>query len=232
MIRTLVVDDDFMVAAIHRGYTDRVPGFQAVGVAHSAREALAAVSQLRPDLIILDNYLPDRTGLDLLTDLRRLHPEIDVIMVTAAKDADSLLSAMRGGVLHYIVKPFDFARFRDTLDAYRRFRQTRESVAAAPTVQQGDVDRLFALRASAPTDDLPKGLNRPTLELVLRQLTASPEPQSALDVARSTAISRGTARRYLEHLHHTGRAEVEPRYGITGRPENRYRLVTPAGRSA
>jgi response regulator of citrate/malate metabolism len=232
VIRTLVVDDDFMVAAIHRGYTERVAGFEVTGVAHSARDALAAVARLKPDLVILDNYLPDRTGLEVLSDLRRTHPDVDIIMVTAAKDADSLLSAMRGGVLHYIVKPFDFARFRDTLDAYRRFRQTRESVAAAPTVQQGDVDRLFALRASAPADALPKGLNRPTLDLVLRHLTSSSEPQSALDVAHATSISRGTARRYLEHLHHAGRAEVEPRYGATGRPENRYRLLAPIDRSA
>jgi len=228
MIRTLVVDDDFMVAAIHRGYTERVPGFQAIGSAHSARDALSAVAQLRPDLVILDNYLPDRTGLDLLADLRRNHPDVDVIMVTAAKDADSLLQAMQGGVFYYIVKPFDFARYQQTLESYRRFRQTRESVAArsaAGGLEQSDVDRLFALRASAPTGELPKGLNRPTLDLVLRQLSARPDPQSAQDIADATGISRGTARRYLEYLERQGRLTLEPRYGTTGRPENRYRLV-------
>src|SRR5919199_34678 len=130
MIRTLVVDDDFMVATIHRGYTQRVPGFEVVGVAHTAKDALAAVQQLRPDLVVLDVYLPDQSGLEVLKEIRRRHPQVDVIMVTAAKDADSLLQAMQGGVLHYIVKPFDFARYQQTLESYRRFRQTRESVAA------------------------------------------------------------------------------------------------------
>jgi response regulator of citrate/malate metabolism len=229
MIRTLVVDDDFMVATIHRGYTERIPGFEVIGVAHSARDALAAVREQRPDLVVLDVFLPDQSGLEVLQQIQREFPAVDVIMVTAAKDADSLLRAMQGGVLHYIVKPFDFARYQQTLESYRRFRQTRASVAArsmAGGLEQGDVDRLFALRPAAVTGDLPKGLNRPTLDLVLRQLGERPEPQSAQEVAEASGISRGTARRYLEHLYHLGRVILEPRYGTAGRPENRYRLVT------
>jgi response regulator of citrate/malate metabolism len=48
---------------------------------------------------------------------------------------------------------------------------------------------------------------------------------SALDVAESTGVSRGTARRYLEYLEGKGLATLELRYGAAGRPEHRYRLV-------
>lgn len=228
MIRTLIVDDDFMVATIHRGFTERVAGFEVVGVAHTAQEALDSVQRLRPDLVVLDIYLPDQSGLEVLKQLRQLHPGVDVIMVTAAKDAESLLHAMEDGAVHYIVKPFDFARYQQTLENYRRFRQTRESVAGSRTLEQGDVDRLFALRASSPGETLPKGLNRPTLELVLRHLGTQPVAQSAQEVALATGVSRGTARRYLEYLEHLGRAVIEPRYGAAGRPENRYRLAAAA----
>ena len=221
MIRTLVVDDDFMVAKVHQGFIERVPGFQVVGVAHSAKEAREAVGQLHPELAILDIYLPDRSGLSLLQELRQERTELDVIMVTAAKDAASLQQAMQSGVLHYIIKPFGFERFRQALENYRRFRQERGQLTSA---DQADVDRLYKLMTSAPASELPKGLNRPTLELMVGALSQLLQPASAADVAEKIGVSRATARRYLEYLEKRGQAALELRYGSAGRPEHRYRL--------
>jgi response regulator of citrate/malate metabolism len=221
MIRALVVDDDFMVAELHADFTARVPGFQIVGIAHSGSEALTAVERQRPDLVILDIYLPDQSGLSVLQQLRRGGSDVDVIMVTAAKDMPSLQQAMQGGVLHYIVKPFDFARFARTLETYRRFREER---ARREVVAQADVDRLFRLMAPA-TGEIPKGLNRPTLDLILRYLVRQHAPQTAQEVANRTGVSRGTARRYLEYLEQRGQARLDLRYGSTGRPEHLYELV-------
>jgi response regulator of citrate/malate metabolism len=225
VIRTLVVDDDFMVATIHKGYTGRIEGFEVVGLAHSGGEALAAAERLRPDLVVLDVYLPDLSGLDVLRRLRAAQPETDVLMVTAAKDAETLLASMQGGAVHYIVKPFDFDRYRQTLESYRRFRLGRESVASGRAVEQTDVDRLFALRASRSLEDLPKGLNRPTLELVAGHLRGLDQPISASELAEAIGVSRGTARRYLEYLEQSGRARLELRYGTAGRPEHLYRAL-------
>jgi response regulator of citrate/malate metabolism len=219
-VRTLIVDDDFMVAKVHRAYTERVPGFDVVGVAHSGAEALDAAERLRPDLVVLDIYLPDLSGLEVLQQLRARHAAVDVIMVTAAKDVESLRAAMAGGALRYLVKPFNFARYSETLLTYRRFVGRR---AALDEVEQEDVDRLYAAIGVAPDDSLPKNLNRPTLELVMRCLREHPETVSALEVADGTGVSRGTARRYLEYLEGQGRASLELRYGSAGRPEHRYR---------
>lgn len=221
MIRTLVVDDDFMVAKVHRGFVERVPGFQVVGVAHSAGEAREAVARLNPELAILDIYLPDESGLSLLKDLRQTATALDVIMVTAAKDAASLQQSMQSGVLHYIIKPFAFERFRQTLENYRRFRLERGQLTSA---DQTDVDRLYKLMTSAPASELPKGLNRPTLELIVDALSQGTQPASATDVAEKIGVSRATARRYLEYLEERGQAALELRYGSAGRPEHRYRL--------
>jgi response regulator of citrate/malate metabolism len=223
----LIVDDDFMVAKVHRAYTERVAGFEVVGVAHAGGEALEAVERLRPDLVVLDIYLPDMSGLEVLQELRRRRASVDAIMVTAARDAESLRSAMAGGALHYIVKPFNFERYSDTLQTYLRFLGRR---SALDEVEQEDVDRLYAAMGVASEQSLPKNLNRPTLELVVRCLQENSETVSALDVAERTGISRGTARRYLEYLEGRGRAVLELRYGSAGRPEHRYRLVdrTPA----
>jgi response regulator of citrate/malate metabolism len=226
LVRTLIVDDDFMVAKVHRAYTERVPGFEVVGVAHSGTEALAAAERLRPDLVVLDIYLPDLSGLDVLQQLRQRQSAVDIIMVTAARDVDSLRAAMAGGALRYIVKPFNFARFSEALQTYQRFVGRR---SALDEVVQEDVDRLYAAIGSAPDHGLPKNLNRPTLELVVRCLQDHPETVSALEVADGTGVSRGTARRYLEYLESQGRASLELRYGAAGRPEHRYRLVDRMG---
>ena len=103
MIRVLVVDDDFMVARIHVGFVERVDGFEVVGVAHSGADAADAVARLRPDLLLLDLYLPDRFGLDLLADLRAGPHPCDAIVITAAKEGDAVRAAVRLGVADYLL---------------------------------------------------------------------------------------------------------------------------------
>src|SRR3984957_7666811 len=100
MIRVVVVDDDFRIAGIHAAYVDKVDGFQAIAQAHTAAEAVAAVDPVPPDLLLVDLDLPDEHGLTLVARLRREgHPPVDVIVVSAAKDADSVRAAMQGGAL-------------------------------------------------------------------------------------------------------------------------------------
>ena len=220
MIRTLVVDDDFMTASIHRSYVERVPGFTVVGEAHSGADALALVDRLRPELMLLDIYLPDIHGLDVIRRLRESDdPSVDVIAVTAAKDVKTLRSAMQGGVVHYIVKPFPFHTFRERLERYavlrRRFERLREA-------SQGDVDQLFSILRAEGRGGLPKGISGPTLDLVVRAVRAGGE-LSATEVATRSGVSRGTARRYLEYLASLGTVELMLRYGAAGRPEHLYR---------
>ena len=148
MIRVLVVDDDFMVAKVHSGHVARVPGFAVAGVAHSGAEALAAVQRLRPDLVLLDIYLPDISGLEVLRRLREGAVAVDALAVTAARDADSIRTALRGGVVHYLIKPFTFDVLRDRLERYAAGQHRLAGVADVP---QDDVDRLFGTTRSGRT---------------------------------------------------------------------------------
>ena len=223
MIRTLVVDDDFRVAELHSAYLARVPGFALVGRAHSGGEALEKVDQLRPDLVLLDIYLPDISGLEVLQRLREgERPDLDVISITAARDVDSLRSAMRGGVVHYLIKPFRFAAFEEKLTSYAA---ARERILRLAQADQGDVDRIFSALRTARNDPLPKGLSDSTLDLVLQALRTSTYGLAATSVADVAGVSRVTARRYLDHLCRLGKAELTLRYGGPGRPEHRYRLL-------
>jgi response regulator of citrate/malate metabolism len=222
VIRVLVVDDDFMVARIHVGFVEQVDGFEVVGVAHTGADAMDAVSRLRPDLLLLDLYLPDRFGLDLLAELRTSRQPCDAIVITAAKEADAVRAAVRLGVSDYLLKPFGFPDLEERL---KRYADQRLLLDGADVRGQQDVDRVFERTpAGSPVAvPLPKGMSTETARLVQDALTGADGRLSATEVAELVGLSRVSARRYLEHFVSTGDADVRLRYGSTGRPERRYR---------
>lgn len=218
MIEVLIVDDDFMVAKIHKGFVERTAGFEVVGVAHAGAEALALAERLQPDLVLLDVYLPDTSGLDLLQGLREAAPELDVLVISAAREAETVRRALRGGIVHYLMKPFSYDDLRERLEHYQ---QTYGSLATSRTeTDQADVDRVFGM--SRADVRLPKGFSAETLRLVEEQLRNAATDLSAAQMAALLGLSRVSARRYLEHLSDTNKAEVRLRYGEVGRPERRY----------
>jgi response regulator of citrate/malate metabolism len=216
VIEVLVVDDDFMVARIHTGFVERTPGFTVTGVAHTGAQALAEAERLQPDLVLLDVYLPDVSGLDLLGALREAAPEVDVLVISAAREADTVRRALRGGIVHYLIKPFSYDDLQVRLEHYR---QAYAGMAGEQT-EQADVDRVFGV--SGADKRLPKGFSPETLRLVEDTLRQEAADVSAAEAASLLGISRVSARRYLEHLTETGKVEVALRYGEVGRPERRY----------
>jgi len=224
-IRTLVVDDDFRVAGIHAAYVAKIEGYEVAGQAHSAADALIAVDALSPELVLMDVYLPDGDGLEVVRKLleRGQHP--DVIVITAARDVSTVRTAMQLGAVHYLVKPFGFEALAERLVSYRALRL--RMCGLADEADQADVDALFGLlRAPGPeTATPPKGHSAPTLELVRDAVKSARGDVSAAEVAETIGVSRATAQRYLTYLTKHGIVRLQLRYGSTGRPEHRYSLV-------
>ncbi|QVQ54562.1 response regulator [Spiractinospora alimapuensis] len=224
MIRVLVVDDDFMVARIHRRIVERVPGFTVVAEARTGAEALELVRGHSPDLVLLDIYLPDITGIEVLRRLRELEERVDVLAVTAAKDAATVRKALHGGVVHYVIKPFEPEVLHDRLTHYR---DTRTGLLTEGDHHQDALDRVFGTpsrpRAEPePPPRTPKGLSHESVQLIETVLRREGD-LSASECAQRTGLSRVSSRRYLEFLVEGGKAEVHLRYGTAGRPERRYR---------
>ncbi len=229
MIRTLVVEDDCRVSRLHALCIARLDGFEVVGQSPTVAEALGAVADHRADLLLLDVYLPDGTGLDLLRRLTRERADArpDAIMTTAARDVESIRAAMRLGVVGYLVKPFTLAALSERLTAYRQLRQRMTELDGAASPGQSDVDALFSATRPAALPAVPaKGHSAPTLALVRETVRSARRDLSAAEVAETTGVSRATAQRYLSYLVREGLASLELRYGTTGRPEHRYRSVT------
>ncbi|MEU6800977.1 DUF7342 family protein [Streptomyces neyagawaensis] len=224
MIEVLVVDDDLRVARVNAAYVEKVPGFRVAGVAHNAADALEQLEKLpRVDLVLLDHYLPDETGLMVVQEMRRRGHQTDVIMVTAARDVSTVQAAMRQGALQYLVKPFAFAGLRAKLEAYAELRRTLDGGGEA---EQAEVDRIFGALSAGGEPDLPKGHSATTTEVVRRALMTAEGPLSAQEIADRTGLSRQTAQRYLKLLERTGRARLTLKYGDAGRPEHRYEWAT------
>jgi response regulator of citrate/malate metabolism len=221
VIRTLVVDDDFMAVSVHRQFVDRLPGFEVVGEATTGREARALVESRQPDLVLLDIYLPDENGIDLMRKLRAGPlSRVDIIAITSAKDVDVLRDAMQLGVVHYIVKPFTFVTFRERLETYAEARRRLSDMHEA---EQRDIDRLYGLLRTSSEASLPKGISPPTLTLVASLLKDSDAALSTAQLAELAGISQGVARRYLRFLADSGAVDFTLRYGAAGRPEHLYR---------
>lgn len=225
-LHVLIIEDDFRVAEINRQLVEQVAGYQVAGIAKTGDEAMdfLANSHELPDLILLDVFIPDRMELDMLWEIRSNFHPIDIIMLTAAKEAATIEEALRCGIFDYLIKPVDFSRFEQSL---LRFSEQKAFLASRQNLEQTDIDRLIGIEPIAllsdTTGELPKGIDQLTLVGIMEILQSSaPEGINAMETGRSVGVSRSTARRYLEHLVSTGEAKAQLNYGEIGRPERRY----------
>src|ERR1700683_4830879 len=106
-IRVLVVDD---AVVFRRAVADELaadPALEVVGTAANGRIALAKLSQLNPDLVVLDVEMPELDGLQTLAALRKTHPHVRVIMFSALTErgAEATLEALSLGASSYFTKP-------------------------------------------------------------------------------------------------------------------------------
>src|SRR3954470_3026919 len=118
-IQVMIVEDDPVGAKIYKQFTENIEGFEASAIANSGKEALAYLQNFKPQLILLDIYLPDMNGIDLLRAIRIKYRGIDIIPITAANDAETITEAIRGGVFSYLIKPIDVKKFTDELNRYK-----------------------------------------------------------------------------------------------------------------
>ena len=222
MTRILIVEDDPMVADLNSRLIQTLDGFSKPIIIGDAKEALAYLATNPVDIILLDIYLPGMNGLELLARIRELHYPIDVLIISAARDSHSIQTALRAGAVDYLIKPFDFDRLRQALQAYaQRSRLIREH----ENLTQKDLDvGILPKETTEPEEShaLPKGLDRYTLALVTQCLREIPEPFTTEELSRKVGLSRVSIRKYLEFFCEIGQLDKEAVYGGVGRPVFRY----------
>jgi two-component system CitB family response regulator len=222
LLKVLIIEDDPKIAEIQQRFLDRIGGIELCGIAHTLTDAKDLVDVFQPHLVLLDVYLPDGNGLDILRQWRAGNEQLDVILITAAKEVDTLRSALHAGVFEYILKPLVFERLEEAIE---RYRTHFNKLNALGSLAQHELDTIIAKpinrKDSADKPRLPKGIDAITLEKVLALMENS-EPLTAEEVGGRIGASRTTARRYLEYLVSTHELSAEVSYGSVGRPERRY----------
>ncbi|WP_411739228.1 response regulator [Peribacillus sp. S4] len=227
-IEVLIVEDDLRIAEIQKLFIEKLEGFQTIGIASSYDEAKSFIEIMQPDLLLLDMYFPDMNGLDILKEIKQQSKQMDVIMITAAKEIEKVQEAIKIGIFDYIIKPVAFERFKQSLCRYQEYyiKLSELEKGNFPVTQQ-QVDKLLRKEMKEKGREqtsLPKGIDRMTLEKVMVVLGKSSPGLTAEIVAKEIGVSRTTARRYLEHLMSEEKIDADLTYGTVGRPERVYAI--------
>ena len=140
MFKVLIVEDDPMVAMINEQYIGQNKKFGVVGKCKDGKSALGFFEDHEVDLLILDVFMPHLDGFETLRQIRKKQISVDVIMVTAANDRESLEEALHLGIVDYLVKPFTFERFCIALD---KFISQRNALMELGTLSQKNIDFII-----------------------------------------------------------------------------------------
>jgi len=227
-ISIVIAEDDQKIAEIQRRFIERIEGFEVLGIAHSTLDAKDLVEVLEPDLLLLDIHFPEGNGLELLREIRSSQSATDVILITAAKDVNSLTEALHSGVFDYILKPLVFDRLQSALLNYSEHSQKIQLLESQSQtgLDQSAVDQLLP-RSKQPAktskvNSLPKGIDPLTLEKIRNIFANSDAGHTAEQMGELVGSSRTTARRYLEFLVSNSELSADVSYGSVGRPERLY----------
>lgn len=228
MHRVVLIEDDPMVLEVNRQFVERVPGFEIVGTSSNGIDGIEKVRQLKPDLVILDIYMPGQNGTDVLQQIRNEQLGTDAIVITAANDIPTIQRMLHQGAVDYIMKPFKFERVQEALENYRTMKSR---LGKESTLSQVELDQLLhgnggeslpESPAISAQMDLPKGLQALTMKQVMLFLRQQHKSLSAEEVAEGVGLARVTARRYLDFLEKNKQVKLDLEYGGIGRPINRY----------
>jgi response regulator of citrate/malate metabolism len=220
--QVLIVDDDPDVGAMYAHTLRSMHSFEVAGTVRSGEDALNFLRRYRCDLLLLDLELDGMDGLALMQRLRRDGHRVEIIALTASRNAGAVRTAIQHGAIDYVVKPFDLERLRQSLGLFLN----RVATPADPeTLSQASIDRMVS-GGRVPRRWLPKGLTHRGIESVRAALDEE-RGRCSLAIAQSTGLARVTARRYLEYLVATNQASVFTAPTGPGRPRKLYRAVNP-----
>lgn len=220
MVKVLIVEDYPMVAVINKRFVQQIENAEVFGPVMYEEEVLEVLKNEDIDLIILDVFLPKKNGIDILKSIRNKKYLTDVIMVTAANNVEEIKKAFAYGVVDYLVKPFEFERFKESINKYKA---KKKLLLNDEILTQKDIDTLLINNSLESQVKLPKCLNEKTLDRVIKFLNEnSHEVWTLREIAYEIKISNVTIKKYMDYLDSIGKVDSEMTFGNVGRPEYKY----------
>lgn len=218
MIKVMIVEDEEHIAELHHYFITQIDGFEVIGVAGSITIAEQLIVAGKPDLVVIDNYLPDGLGVELVRQCLTLTPKPECIVITAANDAETVNLAHRYGAFDYLVKPVNYNRLQTSL---HRLMRMKRLLSAQTTVKQSELDGIF--HNTELTNEEQLGVDEFTLQQVIALFPHRHSEHTATSVAERLGVSKSTARRYLDKAVDRGELYAFLEHGKVGRPTRCYR---------
>jgi len=184
----LIADDHPVVRTGIRHLLETEPGIELVGEATNGREAVSAVNQTRPDVILLDLVMPELDGAGAIREIKANQPEVRILVLTTFASDDKLYPAIKAGAMGYLLKD------TEPEDLVRAIQQVhRGEYPLSPAIAQ-KVLREIARRAEEPlTTDPLTGREVEVLGLIARGLTNR-------EIADQLVISEATVRTHVGNI--------------------------------
>lgn len=200
-MKIVIVDDHILfregLAAIIRAE----PDIEVIGQAGTVQEAIALVSGLNPDIVLMDFGLPDGTGADATRAILKEHPKCKIVFLTMSEEDDDLFAAIRSGAKGYLLKNMRPSKLLSTL---RSVQKGESALSRSMTLRL--MEELARTKEAPRTGD--PTLTRRELE-VLRELASGFSNQ---EIAGRLFISENTVKYHvhsiLEKLNLSDRREV------------------------
>lgn len=113
-VSLLIVDDNDMMRSLLRSIL-RGHEYDVVAEARNGTNAIEMVERYKPDIVCMDVVMPEKNGIEALTEIKAAHPETLVVMITGNADPETVQDSIMHGANGFIIKPFNAARVLDTL---------------------------------------------------------------------------------------------------------------------
>jgi len=198
----LLVDDHEVVRVGLRALLGREKGIHVVGEAASAADAVAQARRLRPQVVVMDVRLPDRSGVEACREIRDADPAVQVVMLTSYADDEAVLASIMAGASGYLLKQMRGQELVRALEVVAAGQSLLD-----PAVTHKVLEKVQRVASGQPLDDAASlsPQERKVLALVA-------EGKTNKEIAVTLGLSDKTVKNYLSHvfekLHLSRRAQA------------------------
>lgn len=195
--RLVIADDHPLFRIAVRQILLDLPELEVVGEASDGREVVEVCRRERPDLVLMDLWMPRMDGFEATREIKRESPSIIVLVLTAFEEPSYLLDALKAGASGYILKYMSPRQIAGAVSrALEGESPLNEEVAMQLLVRLIEDKQHYEDGGSAPTTSLPMSLSSRELE-VLRLLARG---QTNQQIARDLFISISTVKNHVHHI--------------------------------
>ncbi|KHD46611.1 response regulator [Streptococcus hongkongensis] len=223
-MNVLIIEDDPMVDFIHRNYLEKINKFQIILSSDSLSDANEKLSHYTIDLILLDIHIKEGNGIQFLESLRLNHHNCEVIIISAVNDGKIIKSGFHLGVVDYLIKPFTFERFNESILSFF----DRKSQLNQNFLNQSHIDQMKNGKNTVSNSEpnlLEKGLSEVTYKLILSAITSLPQSFTIQELAKACQLSHVSVRKYIAYMEETNQIKAKQIYTKVGRPYKTYQKI-------